>query len=93
MWSESFTGKAPPHGSLLGKVLKVTWIDARTWANCWVVEDEIDEFYLREIVSRGSVIKETQQAIYLMQSESEDEYSNLIGIPKGCITDIKEIHD
>lgn len=93
MWSESFTGKAPPEGSLLGKVLRVEWVDAKTWANAWVAEDEIEEFYLPEITSRGMVIKETQGAIYLVQSESEDEYSNLIGIPKGCITDIKEIHD
>lgn len=93
MFSESFTGKAPPEGSLLGKVLKVTWIDARTWANAWIIEDEIDKFYLRQVVSRGCVIKETQEAIYLMQSESEDEYSNLIGIPKGCISDIREIQE
>ena len=93
MWSESFTGKAPPEGSLLGKVLRVEWVDAKTWANAWVAEDEIEEFHLPEITSRGLVIKETQGAIYLVQSESEDEYSNLVGIPKGSITDIKEIHD
>ena len=77
MFSESFTGEPPPAGSLLGKVLKVIWTDAKIWAHAWVAEDEIEGFYLPEVTSRGLVIRETASEIFLVQNESEDQYSNL----------------
>lgn len=93
MYSGTYTGEAPPENNLLGKVVGVTWVRAKTWANAWVAEDDIGRFYLPEIISRGCVVKETEGAIFIAQSEGEDEYSNLIGIPRGCISDIRELDE
>lgn len=71
--------------------LYIKWLDAKTWSNAWMDGDDISALKLPITESRGEVIKEDNTAIFLAQSKSEDEYRNIIGIPKGCILKQRKI--
>ena len=65
------------------KALYVKWIDAKTWTNDWLEDLEI--FKLPVCESRGVIIKEDDEAIFLAQTVSEGDYRNIIGILKASI--------
>ena len=67
------------------KRVEITWIDAKSWSNAWIDTEELNELVLPEYVSCGYVVKETEFSIFLAQTKG-DEYRNIIGINKGCIT-------
>jgi len=73
------------------RALYIKWIDAKTWSNAWLDNDDVPNLKLPICESRGELIKEDSVSIFLAQSKSEDEYRNIIGIPKGCILKQRKI--
>jgi len=74
------------------KLVKIVWKDAKTWANAWMDDEEIGELVLPEYVTYGIVIKENDKSIFVAQSIG-DECRNIMGILKGCISDIEVYGD
>ena len=73
------------------RALYIKWVDAKTWSNDWLDSHDISSFELPMCESRGVLIKEDKDSIFLAQTTSEDENRNIIGIHKGCIKKIKKI--
>jgi len=71
--------------------LYIEWIDAKRWGSAYHEGDEIRELKLPVMKSRGEVIMETNNEIFLAQVSGDGEYHNIVGIPKGSILKRKKI--
>ena len=71
--------------------LYIKWVDAQTWTNAWLDGNELSELALPIYEVRGTVVKETPEAIFLAQCTGESEHRNIFGIPKGSILKRKKI--
>lgn len=72
------------------KPVEIQWIDAKTWSNDWLEEQELASFTLPEYMSYGIVVKEDATSIFLAQTIG-DESRNIIGIHKGCIVKTRRL--
>ena len=70
---------------------RVDWLDSSSWGDKWEDYEELDIKKLSPITTRGTVVKETSDTIFLAQSTSHDQCHNIIGIPKGCILKQRKI--
>ena len=73
------------------RCVHIEWVDSKTWSNAWMDKDDLILLKLPHCTSEGRVLKEDSESIFLYQSNSEGEYLNIIGIPKACIKQLKEL--
>jgi len=71
--------------------LRIEWLDSSGWGDVWKDYEELKDLKLSPITTRGAVVKETPDTIFLAQSVSHDQCHNIIGIPKGCILKQRKI--
>jgi len=74
------------------KLVKIVWKDAKTWSNAWMDQEEVADLILPSYTTYGVVIKEDVDSVFITQTLG-DECRNIIGIHRGCITDIKVYDD
>ena len=77
----------------IGQEVLVKWLDAKMWGAGWFSEEQVETMELPLIESRGQVQRVTDDMLLLRQSSTEDnnDSGNLVGIPRGCIKEIKEL--
>ena len=73
------------------KLVKIVWVDSAT-IDGWVSVDFAESFDPSECVTVGWVVKKTREYITVTSSRSDTvNYSQLMTIPRKCVTSIKEL--
>ena len=73
------------------KEAKVTWIDTTSYNGEWMDVSRLVDFEPEKCHTKGWLVKETSEVVMVAQSISEiSGVYNVMVIPKGCITTIKE---
>ena len=78
-------------------VLRIEWLDSQSWGNAWLQHKDLQHFRLRVITTRGEVVKETPDTIFIAQSTDDNpiiddkDTHNIMAIPKGCILKQRKI--
>jgi len=74
------------------KLVKIVWKDAKTWSNAWMDHEDTAELVLPTYTTYGVTIKEDVDSVFVSQTVG-DECRNIIGIHRGCITNMKVYDD
>jgi len=75
----------------IGQEVRVEWLDAKMWGSAWADKSDMEEVELPLCTSRGKVLKIDENMVLLLQSETNGDVGNLIGIPQGCIKKVEEL--
>lgn len=76
------------------RIVKIKWVDSSSDGGRWTRLDDIDNDIL-DVVSVGFIVKETDRQITLALNNiitpEEEQYCQMISIPKVAITKIDEL--
>lgn len=71
------------------KKIEVEWLDAVVRNAVWESPDVLKETMLEHCSTRGYLIHETDEALYVVQTLGSDMCLNGVVIPRGTITKVK----
>ena len=72
------------------KPITVHWLDAASYGNRWIDGDNIEELTGEPCITRGFLMHENEEYIFIAQTIGDESVHNVFLIPKGCITLRKE---
>ena len=66
--------------------ITVHWLDAASYGNRWIDGEDIEGFEGEPCITRGFLVHETEEYLYIAQTIGVSGAYNVFLVPKGCIT-------